>query len=312
MGINALIIGFGSIGQRHFEILNRISSVENIEIVTRQSITDYPTQRDLYSINELQYFDYFIICSETHKHFKQLEYLEHNVNGKIILVEKPLFAECQGLSVSNNQILVGYNLRFDPIIRMLRKWLAEEKTLSANIITGQYLPDWRSDRDYRLSYSASKEKGGGVLLDLSHEIDYTQWLFGRYKHLEAINEKISNLEITSDDYLALIGKTVNGCMITMTLDCISKIPQRKMTIHTTNYTILADLITGRLLRQAKDNKSEEVLFNRSERNESYEAMHGSILDNQASDVCTLAEGYMTMEIIEKIRQSSKKKGWNGV
>jgi CMP-N,N'-diacetyllegionaminic acid synthase len=84
--------------------------------------------------------------------------------------------------------------------------LGNEKILNINIFCGSNLPDWKKT-DYSKSYSASKKLGGGVLLDLSHEIDYLHWIFGDLNILYSYNKKISNLDIDCDDFLSLNAQT---------------------------------------------------------------------------------------------------------
>ena len=76
--------------------------------------------------------------------------------------------------------------------------------LAVNVYAGQYLPNWRSNSDYRDGVSANKSLGGGVLLELSHEIDYVIWLFGVPKSVICSAPKISNLEIDVEDIANII------------------------------------------------------------------------------------------------------------
>ena len=107
-------------------------------------------------------------------------------------IKKVLIIGYGSIGRRHYKIYVGYNLRFHPLLKYLKKYLSQsnDKLLSVNIYAGSYLPDWRKNTNYVKSYSASKRKGGGVELDLSHEIDYASWLFGKFNILEIINSKI--------------------------------------------------------------------------------------------------------------------------
>ena len=308
--INILVIGIGSIGKRHVDILSAMPLVNKIDLVTKRRMSSFNSFLSLDKIPDLNKYDYFLISSETWKHFDQLKYLEQRIANKIILVEKPIFEKSQALNIQRNQVYVSYNLRFHPVLEQIIKWIEFENVLSVQATVAQYLPSWRSDVDYRESYSASKAKGGGVLLDLSHELDYIQWLFGKIVKLEAISGKISKLEIDSDDYLALIGKTNKGIFVTLNMDYLSKIPQRNVLIQTETSTIQADLISGKLIRDSGGGAVEHLVLPKTTRNETFHRLHHSMIYNNAKDCCTYNEALMTLQIIDTIRKLSDKKGWN--
>ena len=96
-------------------------------------------------------------------------------------------------------------MRFNPILLKLKSLIRNKKLWSINLICSSFLPFWRNNRNYTKIYSSSKRHGGGVLLDLSHEIDYLQWVFGKISIDNVFNKKISNLKISSDDYLSMQG-----------------------------------------------------------------------------------------------------------
>ena len=72
--------------------------------------------------------------------------------------------------------------------------------------SSSFLPHWRQNIDYKKSYSAFKAKGGGTILDLSHEIDYILWIFQNFRIKNIYSKKISNLKIDSDDFSLIFGK----------------------------------------------------------------------------------------------------------
>ena len=298
--MNALIIGYGSIGKRHYEVLGQIDLIEKIDIVTAQMLTDITTFKTLADVENLDGYDYFVIASETSKHFEQIEYLENHTKNKTILCEKPLFDEWRDVEVKNNSIYVGYVLRFHPLIQEMRSMIKEETILSAQIICGSYLPTWRPGSDYRKSYSASKKLGGGVLLDLSHEIDYAQWLFGAVSDICSMQSKVSDLEIDSDDLVVATGKTEKGVVFGMSLDYISKVPMRELNIHTNEKTIRADLIHNTMIIGTKDGSIEVIDIAKFDRNDLFLKMHLAALGNKES-LCTLTEALCVMKTISIIQ-----------
>jgi CMP-N,N'-diacetyllegionaminic acid synthase len=302
--MKALLIGYGSIGKRHYEVLNELENINSIDIITKQSLSGYRTYKSLEEISNLDEYDYFIIASETAKHYEQLKYIEKEVSNKLIFCEKPLFKDLKELNIVNNSVFVGYVLRFHPLLEKLHSLVQNEKIVSINVFCGQYLPTWRPNTNYKDSYSAKKAKGGGALLDLSHEIDYVQWLCGALEEIKSYQVKISDLEIDSDDLTTFIGKTNKETMVNLSIDYISKIPTRKILLHTLNYTYELDLIKNRLIYRDK-NGEETLLENKVlQRNEMFEKMHKDILGNKES-VCSYKEAMEVMKSISKIQEQNR-------
>lgn len=302
--MKALIIGYGSIGKRHYQSLSAVPHIDRIDIVTKQDIAYAKTFRDIESVEDISSYDYFLIASETVKHFDQLKYLDSAVTGKKIFCEKPLFDRQADLSIHNNTVYVGYVLRFNSVIQMLKQKLEGEKPLTVSAICGQYLPTWRPDTDYRQCYSAHKDMGGGVLLDISHEIDYVQWLFGRMDATSSVSAKISDLEIDSDDYANIIGRTESGCMVSISLDYISKISVRDIRVSTVDKTFHADLIAGTLTWTDKNGNTENYKQGKTERNTMFIAMHESILNGEQT-ACTYEEGMDVMNVINRVQEQNR-------
>lgn len=298
--MKVLLIGYGSIGKRHYEVLSKIEMVTTIDIVTAQTLPHLSAYNAIDQVENLYSYDYIVIASETYKHLDQIKYFEKHLKNKIILCEKPLFDTAQAIEVKNNSVYVGYVLRFHPILQQIRLLLEKEKNLFAQIRCGSYLPSWRPKTDYRKSYSASKKEGGGVLLDLSHEIDYTQWLFGAVETIFSYQSKISDLEIDSDDLVIAMGKTDKQMTFSISLDYISKISMRELTIHTNDKTIKADLIKNTLQIGTKEGDIETLIFENFDRNEMFRQMHLSALGNK-EHLCTLAEGLEVMKTISVIQ-----------
>lgn len=302
--MKVLIIGFGSIGKRHSKILADFTEVERVELVTRQEIKEFKTYKRLEEVERLEDYDYFVISSETYRHYENLDYINTRVKEKTILVEKPLFHEYFDFEETNNRIFVAYNLRFHPVINKIKNKVRKEDILYSNIIAGQYLPTWRPNVDYREGYSASKIKGGGVLLDLSHEIDYIQWIMGEVELNGAINTKISDLAIDSDDLVTAIGiLKPSGGIVNFTMDYISKSPIRRLIIYTNEMDIIGDLIKGEVKMISKDGHESIVTFKGYERDYSYIKMHKALITGSFEELCSLREGLMTLNRIQNIKDN---------
>lgn len=301
--MKVLLIGFGSIGKRHYEVLSDISKISQIDVVTKQSIKELHTYSSLEEVNYLEKYDYFVIASETNKHFEQLKYLEEHIYNKIIFCEKPLFDSNKEYICNNNRVFVGYVLRFNPLIQQLRTELLSQNIISLNAKCGQYLPSWRNGIDYRKSYSAKKEEGGGVLLDLSHEIDYIQWLCGELIEVKSFQSKISDLEINSDDLVMCIGKTTKNTYVNFSIDYISKLSHRHLIIETLAYTYELDFINHTLKKADKRGTVTTEQQTNLERNQTFKEMHLDVLSEQKI-CCSLHEGLSVMKTIGLIQEQN--------
>jgi len=302
--LKVLLIGFGSIGKRHHEVLSKMSQIQSINLVTRQNIEDKKCYKNLELVERIDQYDYFVIASETNKHFAQLKFLEENVKSKLIFCEKPLFEAKKDLEIKNNKVFVGYVLRFHPLLEKLKEFIKCEKVVLAHSKCGQYLPLWRPNTDYRNSYSANKEEGGGVLLDLSHELDYVQWLCGKIQTLNSIQTKVSDLEIGSDDLTMLIGKTDKDIFVNISIDYISKSTHRRLFVETLEHTYELDFISNQLIKKGKTEEEEVFSSPCLERNFMFEKMHLDIL-NQQEAICSFKEGMEVMETISIIQEQNK-------
>lgn len=302
--MKVLLIGFGSIGKRHYEVLSKMAQIQRVDLVTKQNIDNKICYKSLEVVDNISQYDYFVIASETYKHFKQLKFLEENVKNKLIFCEKPLFKSKKDLEIKNNKVFVGYVLRFHPLLKRLKEMLKDEKIILANAKCGQYLPTWRLNRDYKNCYSAKKEEGGGVLLDLSHEIDYVQWLCGKINDIKSYQVKISDLDIDSDDLSMFIGKTDKNTFVNISIDYISKIPHRTLLIETLEHTYKLDFIANRLIKKNKSGIEEIYSFSNLERNFMFEKMHLDVFQEQ-KNICSFKEALEVMDTISTIQEQNR-------
>lgn len=302
--MKVLIIGYGSIGKRHDEVLSSFSEIDSVDIVTKQNIDNRTIYKSIQEIENISQYDYFIIASQTNKHYEQLVYMDSHIKNKIIFCEKPLFESKKALVIENNEVYIGYVLRFHPLLQKLKDFLQNEKVINVNVKCGQYLPTWRPNSDYRKSYSSKKDEGGGVLLDLSHEIDYVQWLFGKIEEIKSYQVKVSDLEIDSDDLTIIIGKTQQDVIVNISIDYISKITHRRIIIDTFNNSYELDFILNKLTKKNKTGLEEIYSFKNLERNFMFKKMHKSILEDK-KNICTYNEGLDVMNTITTIQGENR-------
>ena len=119
---NAIIIGFGSSGKRYAKILKKNKNIAKVFVVSQNKNCSFKRYENLNEIKDLDLdFGLVVISSKTSDHYNHLKFIENNLKNKKIIVEKPLFSSPQKLKIKNNKVYVGYNLRFDPMIKFLKK-----------------------------------------------------------------------------------------------------------------------------------------------------------------------------------------------
>jgi len=301
--MRAVVIGYGSIGKRHIEILNRIGC--NVSAISNRQIDYTKAYHDLRECINIENPQYVVVANKTSNHYETLKVLQENKYKGIVLIEKPIFEKVYTFSKDDclNNVFVGYNLRFHPLILELQEILKNEKVISANIYVGQYLPLWRPTDDYRKSYSAKEAEGGGVLGDLSHELDYMQWLLGNWRRLSAIGGHFSDLEIDSEDTISVLLETERCPNVCIHMNYLDRCPNRKIIINTLGKTIIVDLINNYI------QVNEQIKKINIERNDTYTAQHEAVLAKKFQCLCTLDEGLKTVKLIETIKTAIQTKGW---
>lgn len=186
-----LIIGAGSIGERH--IRNLLTLGYRNLIVYRQRNLPFRTinAEQVQVLTDFRQVEIMrpkaaFITSPTAQHLPQALICARL--GMHLFVEKPLAHSFEGVSALKAVVAekgvfvyVGYMMRFHPLILELKEMIETGRygrLLSFSTRWGEYLPDWHPWEDYRTSYAARKELGGGAALTLSHDLDLVLWLAG--------------------------------------------------------------------------------------------------------------------------------------
>lgn len=300
--MKTLIIGFGSIGKKHFLALKALKIQVDVLSLSYEK-TEYENLKfklykhlDEVPLNE---YELFIIANITTSHFLTLQNLDKRLKNKTILVEKPLFEKDYKFKSLKNTIYVAYLLRFNPLVKALKAFLKKDKKpYFASFECDSYLPNWRQG-DYTKHYSAKKALGGGVSLDLSHELDLALWFFNKAKLEFSSIKKLSELEITSDD-LAFFALKDEKSRVYVRLNYFSKFNERKIIFHTENKSYKADLV-----------KNELVIFKKNGSFIAYQYEANTIdtlmnlhnaLRKKDKNLCTLKEGQRVMKLITKAKK----------
>jgi predicted dehydrogenase len=295
---NIGIVGYGSIGRKHHQILKKLNKKFIFYINTKQKGVDNSVQ-SLEEFSKID-LDYIIISNPTSQHYQTLKFLDKKFTQKKFLIEKPLFQFPAQLDTNSNQLFVGYNLRFHPAVNKLISLIKGKKIISVSIKTYSYLPSWRKNISYDESSSAFKSQGGGVLRDLSHEIDLVNYLFGGLHFHYANSSKISNLNIETDDYLLTCGKLNCGAPFVIELNYFSRFNSREIFVETLNESIKLNLSNSELTFLTKEKKN---LFQYDADNScTYSQMHKEIMKKNGTNACTIEEGMHVLEQINAIEE----------
>jgi len=289
--MKALVIGYGSIGKRHADILNEMGL--EISVLSKRPI-DF--DRTFHNIDDAlnDKPEYIIIASNTCDHYSHfIKIRESGFKGKV-LIEKPVFDKHVEIEQPYFDVGVAYNLRFNPIIQKLKDELNGKKTLSVHYYVGQHLASWRKGRNHLENYSAHKSKGGGVLRDLSHEFDVVRWLFGNIDSHHAIGGKYGDVTIDSEDVYAFIFKQEKCPVVSLQMNYLDHVARREIIVNTSDVSYKADLVNKNLWI------NDEIVSVDSDANLSYQRMHEDMLNNNCENTCSLDEGLEIISFIEEI------------
>ncbi len=300
--VRALVVGFGSIGQRHARLLDELG--HEVAVVSRRSIAHHNQFSNL--ADAVRDFEpaYVVIANRTSEHLGSVKDLvEAGFRGRL-LVEKPLFSRLGPFPENRfHSVHLGYHLRFHPLLQELKTALHGEDLCSFQAYVGQYLPDWRPGTDYRDSYSAHNRLGGGVLFDLSHELDFTLWLLDGWTAIAARGGTFSALEIDSDDCFCMLLETPMCPAATVQVNYLDRKTRREIIVNTKAATFKVDVINGTF------EKNQDRVTHHLERDTPYVDMHRSILDGDSKTACTVKDGMEVMHLMDAARRAAVSDKW---
>jgi len=319
-----LIIGYGSIGRRH---AGNIVSLGHQVVLLRHNRTRPNAEGHLeyYSFDDLstshEEIDGAIICSPTSMHVSDAEWLIRQ--GIPFFLEKPPAANLTSATAIMSMVRnkgfdaydIGYNLRYHPIIKFLKNFVYNlGKIYAENVYVGYYLPYWRPGTDYRETSSAKKELGGGVHVELAHDIDYALWLLGYPDNLVAYTGKVSSLAISTEDVCAAILRYIDGSILEIHLDYLSHKYLRGGRLIAEEGTLAWewDMGSGSVLFCKKGDKQYTEIFSvepNYDFNNTYidEIINFiSIIEGNGKTAVDMDCAMQTMKIIDAIEQSTKE------
>lgn len=270
-----LIIGLGSIAKKHIDVLRNLHPYSKIYALrSKKNVNTIEGVINIFKIQEIKEKIYCIfITNPTSMHSEAIRRCL-NFNAPL-LIEKPLFDNIlensiliKSINSRNITTYVACNMRFHPALLFLKNFLKINtfEINEINVYCGSFLPDWRKAEDYKKSYSANPELGGGVHLDLIHEIDYIYWLFGKPLSVNSIKRNVSTLNIPAYDFASYTLEYPRFCT-NLILNYYRKIPKRNIELILSN-----DILEIDLIKCTVKNSKDELLFSKNDYNilETYE------------------------------------------
>lgn len=321
-----LIAGLGSIGRRHLRNLKALGQNDLILYRTHKAtlpdteLIEYPAFTDL-DLALAQKPDGVIISNPTSLHLSVA--IPAAKAGAALLIEKPVSDSLIGirelqtaLDETGKPALVGFHFRYHPVLLEIKHLIDSGrlgKALKAHAHWGEYLPGWHPWEDYRFSYAARTDLGGGALNTLSHPIDYIRWLMGEVGSVSADLSNLSSLQLDVEDNVELVFRLQSGSMATIHLDYYQQPPSHTLDIVFEEGKISWDNSTG-AARVIDVRNQTEVLIQPPEgfkRNDMFLAeMDAFVRLCQGEDLphCRLADGKRVQKIVEVSAQSSGQRG----
>ena len=318
------LVGLGSIGRRHLRLLKAMRPEIEVILVRSGHGSSWPeetlSKESVSSIDEAiaKSIDAAIISSPAPYHVQQaIQFLKADIP---LLIEKPLshnMDDIQELKDLSDRmrvpipILVGYVLRHSVDLRCFHEMATKQavgRAIGVLIECGSYLPDWRPEQDYRMTASAREDLGGGVLLELSHELNYANWLFGPFQSVEATLLNSGALDIDVEDTADLILTSKSGLKISIHLDFCGPDAIRQCTLEGSEGRLAWDGIAHSVRLQNDSGETRFWPFT-IERDAMYkEQMRHflSCIEKGDPPKVTLDDGIAVMTLIEAARRSNRE------
>lgn len=321
-----LIVGFGSIGRRHFNNLLALGENDILFYRTNKSTLDDEALSGHIVETELEAAlthrpDAVIVSNPTALHLDVA--IPAALAGCHILLEKPIsntmdrVVEFQeAVEAGGGQVLVGYQYRFHPSLQRLKQELeagAIGRPLSVRAHWGEYLPGWHPWEEYQGGYSARSDLGGGVILTLSHPLDYLRWLLGEIASLWSFSGKLSDLEIDVEDCAEVGLRFASGVIGSVHLNYVQQPPAHRLEIVGTSGTLAWDNASSlvSIYRARTGEWSTDHPQDGFKRNDLFLAETRHFLQvarREAEPLCSLVDGIQALRL-SLAALDSQEQGW---
>ena len=328
-----LIAGLGSIGRRHFRNLIALGEKDIVLLRTRKAtlpddeLQGYPVETDLAQALEKHKPDAVIVANPTAMHLDVA--IPAAEIGCHILLEKPVSHSLERLDIlrkaaenSGSKILVGFQFRYHPTLNKARDLIRSAvlgEVLTVHAHWGEYLPQWHPWEDYRQGYAARANLGGGVILTLTHPLDYLCYLLGEVESLWSFNGHISPLGVDVEDVAEIGLRFSSGAIGGMHVNYFQRPPVHRLEIVGTEGTLRWDNALGLLhlysmpapfgsYSNQPEAPVQETFFppDDFERNQLFIAQTRhfiQVVHGEAQPVCTFEDGVMALRLALAAYQS---------
>jgi len=315
-----IVVGQGSIGKRHLANLKNLYPKSQLISVSSSGKARVLEQADicLNSFDSLSQYaiDGIIVASPASLHAEHVEQLAHfNVP---LLIEKPIAVTVEQNNViinavKNSKVCIGYCLRFLPSAQKVKQLISSQslgKVYSVHACVGQHLSDWRKDKSYHQSVSAQKSLGGGALLELSHEFDYLQWIFGKLELLHAELRKSHLLETDVEEIADIMLKSEQGVIIHLHLNFIQRPAQRECRIIAEDGTLVWNLISNSVTLTSLDRNDTLYQDENWDKNQMYTTMITQFFSHDNIEKTSLASVSEASDVVNLISQIKQYCQWS--
>ena len=322
MAIDYLVIGTGNIALKHLTNITNKSNNKTVAVYKRfkNKLNNKFNKKGIKIINNIDNIvpktnkAIAIICSAASMHINDAENVAKK--GFHILLEKPL--TIPGIKIKRLlklckdqklKTLVGYNMRFTNIIKSVLNIIDNNnygviKNIEISVETD--FRKWRKNLNYKKTVSFNKNLGGGVINELSHEIDYLNLLFGKPKKV-TVNNKTTNSYSDIETHInATFEYAKKYPSIKMNLNMLSSQTSRYCKIYYDNSFIKVDHIKNSI--SIKNDKQKTLKTYKDTSNDSYvkelNNLVKSIKDNISSEL-PIEKCISTQNIINAMHKSIK-------
>jgi len=332
-----LIAGLGSIGRRHLRNLVALGERDIILYRTHQAtlsdddLAGFRVETDLRAALSLNP-DAVIVANPTALHLDVA--IPAAEAGCALLLEKPVSGSLERVDVlrdavrqSESRVLMGFQFRFHPTLQKAAELIrsgALGQVLTAHAHWGEYLPNWHPWEDYRKAYAARADMGGGVVVTLTHPLDYIRWLLGDVESLWSFNGHLSPLELDVEDVAEIGLRFANGAVGSVHVNYVQRPPVHRLEVVGTAGTLRWDNADGVLTHYHMPAEfgtwnaqppapeiEQHALPEGFERNVLFmdEMKHFiAVARGEAQSICSLDDGIAALQLAQGVYESQKS-GW---
>ena len=312
------VIGFGNIGIRHRRNLKLIFPRADLYAMSASgrspSIEINDCDHIVNSVHALIEAQVELVIVASPAPYHAIHAIPFIEAGIPTFIEKPVTSSSEDSELLKTSIdkhltpvAIGYCLRYLPSAKMIHQLLKDKivgKLLNVFVQYGQYLPDWRPNKDYRESVSAKAELGGGVLLELSHEFDYIQWLVGKLKVEHVILRSTDELDIEVEDIADITLTAQSKAVVHVHLDFLQRKPHRVVSFIGSTGRLDWDLNNNKVLFSSAE--GEQVLYDDPDldKNSMYVDMlkdFVALIEGRDNNCISLSGASQVVDLIEQIK-----------